>query len=94
MLSFELCREMNALYIMGLSVAFINSGEGLISSVVEPLIGYLLDISRVGDSFSLANYRMALFLLPCCFILSSVILTFICSEATGRFNHYTRVQHA
>lgn len=77
MLSFELCREMNALYIMGLSVAFINSGEGLVGSFVEPFIGYLLDASKTGAAFSLANYQSALFILPCCFILSSCVLVFI-----------------
>lgn len=95
MLSFELCREMNALYIIGLSVAFINSGEGLVSSIVEPFIGHLLDISKVGDTFSLANYQMALFILPCCFILSSLALMFIKrKEATVEFKTYARVQHA
>lgn len=77
MLSFELCREINALCIMGLSVAFINSGEGLIGSLVEPFIGYLLDILKTGSAFSLANYQAALFILPCCFILSSFVLIFI-----------------
>lgn len=77
MLSFELCREMNAFYMMGLAVAFINSGEGLIGSFVEPFIGYMLDMSKVGPAFSLANYQSALFILPCCFILSSLTLVFI-----------------
>ncbi len=94
MLSFELCREMNALYMMGLAVAFINSGEGLVSSIVEPFIGHLLDISKVGEAFSLANYQMALFILPCCFILSSLSLVFIKRKDTAEFKTYAKVQHA
>jgi MFS family permease len=77
MLSFEICREINALYVMGLSVAFINSGEGLVSAIVEPVIGYLLDTYKVDKSFTLINYQTALFILPCCFILSTVVLIFI-----------------
>lgn len=77
MLSFEICREMNALYFMGLAVAFINSGEGLVGSIVEPFIGYMLDISKIGSEFTLANYQTALFILPCCFILSTCALFFI-----------------
>lgn len=77
MLSFELCRELNALYIMGLAVAFINSGEGIVGSFVEPFIGHLLDQSKTGAAFTLANYQMALSILPCCFILSSCVLVFI-----------------
>lgn len=77
MLSFELCREINALYVMGLSVAFINSGEGLLGSFIEPFIGHILDVSKVESTFTLANYQLALSALPCCFILSSFVLIFI-----------------
>jgi len=92
MLSFELCREINALYIMGLSVAFINSGEGLVGSFVEPLIGHLLDVSKVGSAFTLANYQGALFILPCCFILSSITLVFIKRKRVAvTFNEYARI---
>lgn len=77
MLSFELCREINALCVMGLSVAFINSGEGIVGSIVEPYIGYLLDLHKIGPTFTTANFQVALFILPCCFILSSLTLLFI-----------------
>ena len=92
MLSFELCREINALCIMGLSVAFINSGEGLLGSFIEPFIGHLLDISKEGNSFTLGNYQTALIILPCCFILSSFVLTFIQrSRVTVKFKEYARI---
>lgn len=42
----------------------LNSGEGLLGSIIEPLIGYLLDISKIGKIFTLANYQMELFILP------------------------------
>ncbi len=77
MLSFQLCREMNSLYVIGLAVAFINSGEGLIGSCIEPFIGRMLDISKVGPVFTIANYQTALFILPCCFVFSSCTLLFI-----------------
>jgi len=77
MLSFELCREINSIAVMALSVAFINSGEGLVSAVLEPFIGHLLDVSRVGANFSPENYQAALCVLPCCFVLSSAALFFI-----------------
>lgn len=77
MLSFEICRKINPLYMMGLSVEFINSGEGVVSSIAEPLIGYLLDSYKVGKHFSLINYQTALLVLPCCFILSTIVLKFI-----------------
>jgi MFS family permease len=77
MLSFELCREMNAIYVIGFAVAFINSGEGIIGTLVEPLIGHILDFSKTGGAFTIENYRHALCVIPCCFIFSSIILLFI-----------------
>lgn len=77
MLSFELCREINPIYMMGLAVAFINSGEGIVGSVVEPLIGKILDLGKTGAVFSLQNYEAALTILPCCYILSSFALAFM-----------------
>ncbi len=74
MLSFELCRAMNGVALMGLSVAFINSGEGLLSTIIEPAIGHLLDLSQLSGTLTLANYQYALSMLPCCFVLSSLVL--------------------
>lgn len=92
MLSFEICREINSLCVMGLSVAFINSGEGLIGSFVEPFIGHVLDISKVGASFTLQNYQLALSILPCCFILSSITLIFINRRKVAiNFKEYARI---
>jgi MFS family permease len=74
MLSFVLCREINSPLVMGLAVAFINSGEGLLGSLIEPLIGTILDTLKTGTHFSLNDYRVALSILPCCFVLSSLAL--------------------
>lgn len=92
MLSFEMCRELNALYVMGLSVAFINSGEGLIGSFVEPAIGHILDVSKVGSAFTLQNYQLSLSILPCCFVISSIVLHFINeSKVAVQFKEYARI---
>lgn len=82
MLSFDLCRQTNSVAVMGFAVAFINSGEGIVSSILEPGIGFVLDsLKTVGAThFSEASYQMALSMLPACFILSTFIiykLTFI-----------------
>jgi MFS family permease len=91
MLSFELCREINSLYVMGFAVAFINSGEGLIGSIEEPFIGYLLDTTKVGSTFVLHNYQYALSILPCCYILSSMALvSFNRSKAAAQFKQFAR----
>ena len=83
MLSFTLCREINTLAVMGLAVAFMNSGEGILGSLIEPFIGYLLDLSRTGADFSLTGYEAALTVLPCCFMLSSTALFFLGRRKTA-----------
>lgn len=77
MLCFQICREINAIYTMGFAVAFINMSDGIVSSIIEPIIGKTLDILKVGTSFSLNDFHIALSLIPLCFILSSVVLAFI-----------------
>ena len=77
MLSFQLCREVNALYMIGLAVAFINSGEGIVSALVEPLIGYLLDVAKTRHIIGVQDYQTALWILPICYILSSATLLFL-----------------
>lgn len=76
MLSFEMCREINGFLVMGIAAAFINLGEGLISIILEPGIGYLLDMLKLSDSanFSLSNYQIALSILPICYIISSLLV--------------------
>lgn len=80
MLSFQICREINSLWVMGFAVAFINTGEGVIGMILEPLIGKILDALKTGATFSLANYRIALVTLPLCFVLSSLSILFLRSK--------------
>lgn len=75
MLSFDVCLQVNSAALMGISVAFINSGEGIIGVLLEPGIGFILDHLKTQstNSFSLVDYQIALSLLPICYIISSVI---------------------
>jgi MFS family permease len=77
MICFQLCREINSVYVMGIAVAFVNMGDGIISSILEPLIGYILDALKTGNEFSLSSYKIALTTLPLCFILSSIVLIYL-----------------
>lgn len=76
MLSFNICREINPVLVMGFAVAFINTGEGIVGSILEPGIGLILDYLKTeGNEFSLANYQYGLFILPICYILSTWIIS-------------------
>ena len=76
MLSFDLCRQMNSITVMGFAVAFINSGEGIVGSILEPGIGWILDLLKAPNAthFSLASYQCGLSILPICFIASTFVI--------------------
>ncbi len=76
MLSFSICREVNPTVLMGFAVAFINSGEGLVSSIVDPGIGLFLDFMKPQGSlgFSLQSYQYVLIVLPLSYVISTLTI--------------------
>ena len=78
MVSFDLCRIYNSVQLIGIASAFMNSGEGIVASILEPLIGKILDIRKgTNPTFSLYDFKVAFSLILFCFILSSICLLFI-----------------
>lgn len=77
MLSFSICRTVNSVIAFGFAVAFINTGEGIVGSIFEPAIGWILDtLKEPGSSdFSLINYQQGLVLLPLCYIVSTLVVS-------------------
>lgn len=77
MLSFSICRAVNSVVALGFAVAFINTGEGIVGSILEPAIGWLLDLLKEPGTrdFSLINYQQCLILLPICYIVSTLIIS-------------------
>jgi len=77
MLSFSICRAVNSVVAIGFAVAFINTGEGLVGSILEPAIGWILDQLKEPGSldFSLINYQQGLVLLPLCYIVSTFVIS-------------------
>ena len=82
MICFQLCREINSVFVMGIAVAFVNMGDGMLSAIIEPLIGYTLDILKTGSEFPLSSYKIALTTLPICFILSSLTLIYLKTDSS------------
>jgi MFS family permease len=77
MLSFSICREINQELMMGFAVAFINSGEGIVSSIINPGIGLFLDLMKpVGSvGFSIQSYQSALIVLPIAYVISTLTIS-------------------
>lgn len=82
MLSFSICREVNPAVMMGFAVAFINSGEGVVSSIIDPGIGLFLDFLKPAGSigFSLESYQYVLIVLPISYVLSTLTIWKLPSE--------------
>ncbi|OGT31489.1 MAG: hypothetical protein A3E87_03960 [Gammaproteobacteria bacterium RIFCSPHIGHO2_12_FULL_35_23] len=81
--SYAVAGEICTKQVAGTSLAFANIASVLIGAVFQPLIGRILDLHwqqtlvngvRI---YSLADYRMALFALPACSLLSLLVLTFV-----------------
>lgn len=95
MLSFKICRQITPLALIGLTIAFINTGEGIVGAVIEPLIGKGIDILYGNNSSAgIFGYEMMLLILPLCFLLSSICLHFFNKhgyKVTATNLHATRI---
>jgi len=81
MLSFQICREINPVSLLGLSFAFMNTGEGIVGALVEPLVGEVLDFLKpIHQGFNLNNFYYALLLVLACFIFAGIFLSKIKSQ--------------
>lgn len=80
MLSFAVGKELNALFLAATVVGMINSGDALIGSFTEPLIGKILDMSWDGKMvdgiryFSVSDFHIALIILPIYLVFALLFL--------------------
>ncbi len=70
MLAFALGRDLNNIALAATVVGLINTGDALVGSISEPLVGKILDVLWTGSVvngahvFSASNYHIALAILP------------------------------
>lgn len=83
MLCFALGRQLNSLAMAATVIALINTGDGILGSLSEPMIGKLLDLGwnhQLVDGvryFSIADYHVAFLPLLVYLLLALVSLKFI-----------------
>lgn len=83
MLVFAIGKEHNSLSLTATVIAMINTSDAVLDAVTEPLIGKILDTHSSGilvngiPYFSLANYQVALSILPIYLILASCLLLWL-----------------
>lgn len=80
LLVFALGRELNALVMMATVLAFVNTGDALVGSFTEPLLGKLLDTFGDGKMvhgvpyFNSSDYHISMLLLPAYLIIAALFL--------------------
>lgn len=80
MLVFVVGKEINPIAMTATVIAFINTGEAIIGTFTEPLLGRLLDIFGHGQMrrgiyyFGQSDYHLALMLLPLYLLLALLFL--------------------
>jgi MFS family permease len=78
MICFAIGKDINSLMMAGTVIAMINSGDAIMISITEPLVGKFLDLGWDGaivngvHHFTVQNYHHAMFILPC-FIFFAII---------------------
>lgn len=83
LLSFSLAIELNSAAAKATAAAFTNFIISCGDAIVQPLIGFLLDIHWTGDiengirSYSLGAYQTALSCLPISLFLAGLLLFFV-----------------
>lgn len=83
LLNFSLAIEINSLHVKATAAAFTNFLISCGDSVVQPLVGFLLDKNWAGEMkeglrfYSTSNYQVALSCLPIALVLSWILLFFI-----------------
>lgn len=90
MIVFSVGKDVNPIAMTATVVAFINTGDALIGTFTEPLLGKFLDIFGHGKMlhgirfFSLKDYHMALVLLPLYLIAALICLLLVKKTIQGK----------
>ena len=87
MLAFAVAKDLNNIALAATVVALINTGDAILGSITEPLIGKFLDLSWTGElvngiqAFSLHDYHLALLPLPLYLLIGFLLMCFIKEKA-------------
>ena len=74
MLGFAIGRDVNPIALAACVIALVNSGDALLGSFSEPLVGFLLDQFALHHQYTLGAYQLALSTLPVVIILAGLCL--------------------
>ena len=80
LLSFSLIKEISLPVMTATAVGFMNTFNGLIGAITDPLIGFFLDITRAAGQHhplsSLRDYHLSFLILPIYLVVSLILIKF------------------
>ena len=81
-ITFATAVEQHANYCKATAVAFVNFFVMLGGFLLQPVFGAVLDVTSNSDSYTPADYRIALILLPLCLTLGTILCKWLHETTT------------
>lgn len=81
MLAYSIANELSPPNSLSTSTGFTNTLAMLTAPLIQPLIGYLLDLFSKGQQYSLSDYQNALLLIPIILFIASGLVFFLPEKA-------------
>lgn len=97
LLVFSIAIEVNPIEVKGTSIAFTNFITAVGSSLMQPLLGWLLDARWQGMMqdgarfYQLSNYRFAMTSFPITLLLALLLLFFLKDRKKGAISHHAPI---
>ncbi len=77
MVSFSICDELSSPHSRSLTAGFTNALAVIFAPLLQPLVGWLMDLTKSGDNFTLANFQLALSTIPVLLLVASFIAFYL-----------------
>lgn len=84
LLTYTFAIELNPLHAKGSATALANTVVFVVASVMQPLVGVLLDWRSVGNEYTVGDYQFALMLIPISVFVSFIALFFLKDQKKSR----------
>lgn len=77
MLTFSIANELVPPGLSSFCIGFTNTLAVIAAPILQPLIGFLLDYYHTGATYTLHDYHIALFVVPCSLLLATILATLL-----------------
>jgi MFS family permease len=82
MLSYTIANEISPPKALSTSTGFANTLAVITAPIIQPLVGYLLDLSKQGSTYSLADYQFSLMVIPLGLLIGAGLVVVLPEKAS------------